>query len=72
MRALSGTHVKAAPEDRITSALGFLLPNTQLLVDDKGTIVMADSRTAAEECGWSFAAQVGSLRGTLTSDLIRK
>ncbi len=72
MRAPLGTDVKAAPADEIASALGLLLPNTQLLIDGEGIIVMADSRTTGSDCGWSFAAQVGSLRGTLTSELIRK
>jgi len=70
-RALAGTNITVAGTDPISSAFGFLLPSTQLLVDRDGIIVMADSRTAVLDCGWNFAAQVGSLRGTLTSDLIR-
>ena len=70
-RALVGTSVRIASADEIASTFGFLLPNTQLLVDGEGVIVMADSRTAVSECGWNFAAQVGSLRGILTSDLLR-
>ena len=70
-RALAGTNVRTAQADEIASVFGVLLPSTQLLIDGDRVIVMADSRTAASECGWSFAAQVGSLRGTLASDLLR-
>ena len=53
------------------TAFGPLLPNTKLLVDHTGVVLMADSRTAASDCNWNFEAQVGALRGTLTTSLIR-
>ena len=70
-RALRGTTIAAASREEIETVLGPLLPNTKALVDNSGTILMSDSRTAASECGWSFEAQVGALRGVLTSGVIR-
>ena len=70
-RALRGTTFTIASRQDLEAAFGPLLPNTKLLVDGAGVVVMADSRTAASDCGWSFEAQVGALRGTLTAGLIR-
>ena len=53
------------------AALDPLLPNTKGLVDESGTVLLTDSRAAASECGWSFEAQVGALRGVLTGKVIR-
>lgn len=70
-RALRGTTVTVASREQIETVLGPLLPDTKVLVDHSGTILMSDSRTAASECGWSFEAQVGALRGVLASGVIR-
>ena len=70
-RALRGTTITSVSREEMDLALGPLLPNTKILVDGSGTVLMADSRTAASECGWSFEAQVGALRGVLASGVIR-
>lgn len=70
-RALRDTEVVRASRDSTLLALGAVLPNTKLLVDDGGIILMVDSRSAGSECGWSFDAQVGALRGVLTGETIR-
>ncbi len=70
-RALRGTTFIAASRQDMDTAFGPLLPNTKLLVDHTGVVLMADSRTAASDCSWSFEAQVGALRGTLATSLIR-
>jgi hypothetical protein len=70
-RALRGTTITVGSREEIETVLGPLLPGTKVLLDDSGTILMSDSRTAASECGWSFEAQVGALRGVLASGVIR-
>lgn len=70
-RALRGTTVTTATREEVDAALGPLLPTTKFLVGAEGTVLLADSRTANSECGWSFEAQVGVLRGVLPSALIR-
>ena len=70
-RALRGTTFTAASRQDLEAAFGPLLPSTKLLVDRTGVVLMADSRKAASDCGWNFEAQVGVLRGTLTTGLIR-
>ncbi len=70
-RALRGTEVVRVSRDSALLALGAVLPNTKLLIDDDGIVLMADSRSASSECGWSFDAQVGALRGVLTGETIR-
>ena len=77
-QALSGTqrhevrgNVTVMAREKISEALGTLLPNTKILTDDQGIILMADSRFTGPECGWSFDAQVGALRGILATDLLR-
>lgn len=57
--------------DSVVLALGAVLPNTKLLIDDGGIVLMADSRSASSECGWSFDAQVGALRRIFTGETIR-
>lgn len=70
-RALRGTAITKTSREEVEEALGPLLPTTKLLVGGDGTVLLADSRTANSECGWSFEAQVGVLRGVLPSALIR-
>jgi len=70
-RALRGTAIVSVGKEELTAALGPLLPNTKILVDGSGIILLADSRSAGSECGWSFDAQVGALRGVLASHLVR-
>ena len=70
-RALRGTTITVGSREQIETVLGPLLPDTKVLLDHSGTILMSDSRTAASECGWSFEAQVGALRGVLASGVIR-
>ena len=70
-RALRGTEVVRVSRESALLALGAVLPNTKLLIDDGGLVLMADSRSASSECGWSFDAQVGALRGVLTGETIR-
>lgn len=70
-RALRGTTVTTVTREEVDAVLGPLLPTTKLLLGSEGTVLLADSRTANSECGWSFEAQVGVLRGVLPSALIR-
>ena len=70
-RALRGTEVVQVSRDEASLALGAILPNTKLLVSDDGIVLMADSRSASSECGWSFDAQVGAIRGVLTGETSR-
>jgi len=70
-RALRGTEVVRVSRDSALLELGAVLPNTKLLIDADGIVLMADSRSASSECGWSFDAQVGALRGVLTGETIR-
>lgn len=70
-RALRGTTITTVSREDVEAALGPLLPTTKFLVGAEGTVLLADSRTANSECGWSFEAQVGTLRGVLPSVLIR-
>ena len=70
-RALRATEVVRVSTDSAVLALGAVLPNTKLLIDDGGIVLMADSRSASSECGWSFDAQVGALRGIFTGETIR-
>ena len=70
-RALRGTTVTSASRDELDAAFGPLLPSTKLLVGGDGIVLMADSRAVPLECDWSFEAQVGALRGTLASGVIR-
>ena len=70
-RAVRGTDVVTASRGDVSLALGAVFPNTKLLVDGGGIVLMADSRSASSECGWSFDAQVGALRGVLTGETIR-
>ena len=70
-RALRGTEIVSVSKGELAAALGPLLPNTKTLVDGSGIILLADSRSGGSECGWSFDAQVGALRGVLASHLVR-
>ncbi len=70
-RAVRGTEVTRVSREEASLALGTVLPNTKLLVDHRGIVLMADSRSASSECGWSFEAQVGALRGVLAGETIR-
>ena len=70
-RALRGTTLATIRREDLEAVTGRLLPNTKVLLDDDGTVLMADSRAAASECGWSFEAQVGALRGVYSANLIR-
>lgn len=71
-RALRGTTIiTSVSREQIDTIFGPLLPNTKVLFDRSGMILMSDSRTAGSKCGWSFEAQVGALHGILTSDVIR-
>lgn len=71
-RALRGTTIiTSLSRERIDAVFGPLLPNTKVLLDRSGVILMSDSRTEGTKCGWSFEAQVGALHGILTSEVIR-
>ena len=70
-RGLRGTEIVSVSKEELVAALGPLLPNTKALVDGNGIILLADSRNAGSECGWSFDAQVGALRGVLASSTVR-
>jgi hypothetical protein len=71
LRAVQGTMVWRATRADIQSWLGPVLPNTKILVDSSGVILMADSRFSSEECGWSFDAQLGSLEHVVSPSEIR-
>lgn len=70
-RALRSTPAIAITREEIRTTFGSLLPNTKMLIDGKGIILLADSRSTGSECGWSFDAQVGALRGALASERVR-
>ena len=70
-RVLRGATVMSASREELDAAFGSLLPSTKLLVGGDGIVLLADSRGAPSECDWSFEAQVGALRGTLASGVIR-
>ena len=70
-RALRDTEIVSMSKEELVAAVGPLLSNTKLLVDGNGIILLADARTGGSECGWSFDAQVGALRGVLASHLVR-
>ena len=70
-RALRSTPAVATTSEEVRTTFGSLLPNTKMLIDAKGIILSADSRSTGSECGWSFDAQVGALRGALASELVR-
>jgi hypothetical protein len=63
--------VSLAPEPG-RAMFGWMLPSTQLLLDGSGVIISADSRASGQECGWSFAAQVGVHLGLLDGSRIRQ
>lgn len=71
-RMLRGTTVASVSAEEADAAFGPLLPSTKLLVDAEGIVLAADSRATASDCGWSFEAQVGALRGTLAAGVIRR
>lgn len=70
-RALRSTPAIFMTREDVRTTFGSLLPNTKMLIDSKGIILLADSRNTGSECGWSFDAQVGALRGALASELVR-
>lgn len=70
-RALRGTPATVMTREDLQTTFGNLLPNTKMLIDGKGIILLADSRNTGSECGWSFDAQVGAIRGSLASELVR-
>ena len=70
-RALRDTEIVSMSKEELVAAVGPLLSNTKLLVDGNGIILLADARSGGSECGWSFDAQVGALRGVLASHLVR-
>jgi hypothetical protein len=63
LRVLRRTAVVRTGRSFVRDVLGFTLPNTKLMVDPTGTVVLADSRYSGQECGWSFEVQVAVLRG---------
>lgn len=71
LRALARTSVVTAPRLAVTEEFGELLPNTKMLVDKSGTVILIDSRTSGQECGWKFESQVGALKGLNTGAAIR-
>lgn len=63
LRALDRTRVVYTTSATLREAVGFVLPNTKLLLDGSGVVLLVDSRYSGQECGWSFEAQAGMLRG---------
>jgi hypothetical protein len=70
-RALASTTIVPATREAVRSAVGQLLPSTKLLLDSTGVVLMADTRTSGQLCGWSFDAQVGALMGVTPVSRIR-
>ena len=70
-RAVRDTEIVSMSKEELVAAVGPLLSNTKLLVDGSGIVLLADARSGGSECGWSFDAQVGALRGVLPSHLVR-
>lgn len=71
LRSLTTTEVIQTKPELVAQAVGWVPPNTKLLVDGSGIVLLADSRNMATDCGWSFEAQVGALKGLNTSLAIR-
>lgn len=71
LRALRRTLVRRVTHQTVLGSLGRLLPNTKLLLDSEGIAVLVDSRASGQECGWSFEAQVATIRGTRSARAIR-
>jgi hypothetical protein len=69
-RALQGTVVERVTRRSVSSVLGPLLPSTKLLLDQNGTILLADSRRS-NSCNWSFDALVEALLGEGSPVIIR-
>lgn len=71
-RALTGTAIAFLSREQVEESFGSLsVPNTKMLTDGEGTVLMADARPVTSECGWSFEAQIGALRGVLGTRAIR-
>lgn len=71
IRILGRTKVVEVHRDSVVEEVGATLASTKILLDDSGVVLLADSRSSGQECGWSFEAQVGVLRGLPVADLIR-
>lgn len=71
LRALSKTRIRQVPRDSVVSVLGPTPPNTKMLLDDEGIVLLVDSRASGQDCGWNFEAQVGALSGLESARRIR-
>jgi hypothetical protein len=71
LRALRRTAIVRTEMARVSNILGFVLPNTKVMIDATGTVLLVDSRYSGQECGWSFEAQAAALRGMEAARPIR-
>jgi len=71
LRVMRKTRVVSASDESVTRMIGRRLPSTKLLLTGEGVVLLADSRAAGQNCGWSFEAQVGVLMGVLPPASIR-
>jgi hypothetical protein len=72
LRALRRTEVRWTDRERVHDQLGPVLANTRLLLDEDGIALLVDSRAVGQDCGWSFEAQVGALKGLNSAWAIRQ
>lgn len=63
LRMLSRTRVTYWSRSAVQQHLGPILPNTKLMLDTAGTVLLVDSRQVGQECSWSFEAQAAALLG---------
>lgn len=63
LRVMKHTHVLVSTREHVREAVGTVLPNTKMLLDDAGLVILVDSRESAAGCGTTFEGQVGAVAG---------
>lgn len=71
LRVLSKTSTAIVTREEARRLIGNTLPSTKLLLNEEGVVLLADSRSSGQNCGWNFEAQVGALVGALPARAIR-
>ena len=71
LRVMPRTRPVLLRRDSVFAVTGPVLANTKLLLAGDGTVLMADTRSGGQECGWSFEAMVGAVLGLGSADRIR-
>jgi hypothetical protein len=71
LASLTRTDVRNISRDQLVATLGYVLPSTKLLLNADGFILLVDSRSTAQDCAWSFEAQLGAIEGVVNANAIR-